>query len=77
MNQVTNDQISRRTVILKELVDRTEQGVLRWFGHLNWTKGTWVKKITRSDVRSTRPRGRPQTGWMDSVKRALHAMSVE
>ncbi len=40
-------------------------------------EGTWVKRITRSDVRGTRPRGRPQIGWMDSVKRALDAMSVE
>ena len=37
------------------------------------------KKITRFDVRVTRPRGRPRTGWMDSVKRVLAArgMSVE
>ena len=37
------------------------------------------KKITRFDVRVTRPRGRPRTGWMDSVKRVLdpRGMSVE
>ncbi len=35
--------------------------------------------ITRSDVRSVRPRGRPGMGWLDSVKRVLGArgMSVE
>ena len=38
-----------------------------------------MKRITRSDDRGTRPRGRPHTGWMDNVKRALDArgMSVE
>ncbi len=42
-------------------------------------EGHLVKKITRSDVRGVRPRGRPRMGWMDSVKRALGArgMSVE
>ena len=35
--------------------------------------------ITRSDVRGVRPRGRPQIGWMDSVKRVSdpRGMSVE
>ncbi len=35
-----------------------------------------VKKTTRSDVRGVRPRGRPQMGWMDSVKRALGAKGM-
>ncbi len=74
MNRVRNDEMSRRTMVLKELA---EQGVLRGFGHVDWTKGTWMKRITRSDVRGARPRGRPQIGWMDSVKQALDAMPVE
>ncbi len=77
MNQVRNDEMSRRTVVLTELADRAEQGVLRWFRHIEWTKGAWVKRITRSDVKGTRPRGRPQIRWMNSVKRALDEMSVE
>ncbi len=38
-----------------------------------------VKNATGSDVRGTRPMGRPQVGWMGSVKRVLDArgMSVE
>ena len=32
--------------------------------------------ITRSDVVGGRPRGRPHTGWMDSVKRALDARGL-
>ncbi len=75
MNRVRNDEMSR-TVVLKELADRAEQRVLRWFGQVDWTKGTWVKRITRPDVRGTRPRGTPQIGWMDSVKRALDARGM-
>ena len=42
-------------------------------------EGCLVKNITTSDVRGVRPRGRPQTGWRDSVKRVLdpRGMSVE
>ncbi len=38
-----------------------------------------VKKITRSNVRGIRPRGKSRIKWMDSVKRELHVreMSVE
>ncbi len=38
-----------------------------------------VKKVTRSNVRGVKPRGRPRMGWLDSVKRALGArgMSVD
>ncbi len=54
--------------------------MLQWFGHVErMEEERLVKKITRSDVRGVRARGRPQMGWMDSVKRALGArgMSVE
>ncbi len=32
-----------------------------------------MKKITRSNVKGARIRGRPRMGWMDSVKRSLDA----
>ncbi len=54
--------------------------MLQWFGHVErMEEERLVKKITISDVRGVRPRGRPRMGWMDSVKRALGArgMSVE
>ncbi len=70
----------RRTGVVKELAERAEQGVLRWFGHVEMMEEErLVKKISRSDVRGVRPRGRPRMGWLDSVKRALGVtgMSVE
>ncbi len=65
---------------VRELAERAEQGVLRWFGYVErMEEERLVKKITRSDVRGVRPSGRPRVGWLDSVKRALGArgMSVE
>ncbi len=74
MNRVRSKEIRRRTVIVRELADRAEQRVLRWFGQVvRMDKGIREKKITRSEVRGTRPRERPQIGWMGSMKRALGA----
>ncbi len=65
---------------VRELVDRAKQGVLWWFGHvMRMEKEHLVKKITRSDVRGARPRGKPQMGWMAGLKRVLGVtgMSME
>ncbi len=35
MNRVGNEEMRRRTVVFRELADRAEQGVLRWFGHID------------------------------------------
>ncbi len=34
MNRVRNEEKRRRTVVVRELADRAEQRVLRWFGHV-------------------------------------------
>ncbi len=58
MDQVRNDEM--RTGVVKELAEQAEQGVLQWFGHLErMEEECLVKKITRSDLRGLRPRGRP------------------
>ncbi len=80
MDRVMNEEVRRRTGVVKELAERTEKGVLRWFGHVErMEEERLVKKTTRSDERGVGPRGRPRMGRMDNVKRALGArgMSVE
>ncbi len=72
--------MQRRMRVVRGLAQLAELGVLRWSGHVERIEEEClVKKITISDVRGVRPRGRPRMGWMDSVKRALGArgMSVE
>lgn len=34
INRVRNEEMQRRTVVVRELTDRAEQGILRWFGHV-------------------------------------------
>ncbi len=48
--------------------------MLQWFGHVErMEEERLVKKVTISDVRGVRPRGRPPMGWLDSVKSVLGA----
>ncbi len=79
MDRVRNEEVRRRTVVVKELAERAEQGVLRWFGHVERMEEERLVKVTRSDMRGVRPRGRRRVGWLDSVKRVLgtRGMSVE
>ncbi len=35
MNRVGNEEMRRKTVVIRELADRAEQGVLRWFGYID------------------------------------------
>ncbi len=77
MDRVRNEEVRRRTGIVKEFAERAEQRVLRWFGHVErMEEERLVKRVIRSNVRDVRPRGRPQMGWLDSVKRALGARGI-
>ena len=79
-DRLRNEEVRRRTGVLLELSNRAEQRGLRWFGHVErMDEGRMVKRITGSDVRGERPRGRPKFGWMDGVKRSLgeRGVSVE
>ncbi len=57
LDRVRNDEVRRRTGVVKELAERAEQGVLRWFGHVERMEEE--RLVTRSVVRGVRPRGRP------------------
>ena len=72
-DRIRNEEIRRRTGVLRELAGRADQSLLRWFGHVERMQdGKLVKRLVRSDVGGGRLRGRPRLGWMDCVKRALN-----
>ena len=72
MDRVTNEEVRRRAGIERDFVSRTDQRVLRWFGHV---ERMYVYRMARSvlmeEVSEGRVRGRPRLGWMDHVKVAL------
>jgi len=49
-----------------------DQGVLRWFGHVERMDGDrLVRKVYESEMSGPRCRGRPRKSWMDGVKNVL------
>ena len=60
MDRVRNEEVQRRTGVTRELADRAEQCVLRWFGHMErMEEERLVKRFLGSDVRLS---GRLRTG---------------
>ena len=48
---------------------RIDQGVLRWFGHVERIGGErMAKRVYESDVRGVRTRGMSRNSWMDGVR---------
>ena len=64
----------------RELASRTDQRVLRWFGHVErMDEYRMARRVLMAEVSGGRVRGRPRLGWMDVVKVALgnRGMTVE
>ena len=54
------------------IVDRAEEGVLKWFGHMcRKNEDRLVGKVLTSEVDGGRWRGRPKWRWMDGVREIL------
>ena len=67
-----NEEVRERTGMRKELAERVDMNVLRWFGHVERMEdGRLLKKVVNAKVEGRGARGRPRFGWMDGVKKAL------
>ena len=71
IDRVSNVEIRRcrKNVSVRQRID---QGLLRWFGHVERMGGErMAKRVYESNVRGVRRRGRPRKCWMDRVKEVL------
>ena len=72
IDRVPNVEIRRRCGKKVSVSQRIDQGVLRWFGHVErMGDERMAKRVYESDVRGVRRRGRPRKCWMDGVKEVL------
>ena len=54
------------------MVERAEQSMLRWFGHVcRMNEERLAKKVFVSEVEGVRDRGRPRGCWMSNVRELL------
>ena len=59
----------RRAGIEMALASRTDQRLLRWFGHVERMDDfRMARRVLIAGVSGGRVRGRPRFGWMDGVK---------
>ena len=71
LDRVRNEEVRRRTDERKELAERVDMRVLRWFGHMERMDDIRVvKRVMEAGVEGGRPRVRPRYRWMDGVRRA-------
>ena len=62
----------RRVGIERELANRADRRVLRWFGHVErMDEYCMARSVLMAEVSGGRVRERPRLGWMDGVKVAL------
>ena len=72
LDRIRNEEVRERTGMRKELAERVDMNVLRWFGHVERMEdGRLLKKVVNAKVEGRGARGRPRFGWMDGVKKAL------
>ena len=58
-------------------MERANQGVLRWYGHvLRMNDNRLTKKVFKSEVVGNRRRGKPKWRWVDGVKELLIAKGI-
>ena len=69
INRGRNEEVRRRAGIERELASRTDQRVLRWFGHVErMYEYRMARRVLKTEVSGGRVRGRPEVrldGWCE------------
>ena len=69
MDRVGNEEVSNTAEIERELASRADQGILRWFGHVERMDEYRISsRVLMAEVCLGWVRGRLRLGWMDGVK---------
>ena len=80
MDRGMNKEVRGRAGIERELASRSDQRVLRWFGHVErMDEYRMARRLLMAEVSEERVRGRPRLAWIDGMKVALgnRRMTVE
>ena len=78
MDRVRNEEVRRRAGIERELENRADQRVLRWFGHLQRMDDYRVTRIVlMAEVSGGQVRGRQRLGCLTSAALGNRGLTVE
>lgn len=71
LHRIPNTEIRKKLGIVP-IADKMREGRLRWYGHMQRQEGHKVAKTAWSlEVSGVRPRGRPKTRYIDTVKKDM------
>ena len=76
LDRIPNDTVRARMRVAP-ISDKLKEGRLRWFGHVvRREKETVAGRVYSMKVEGKRPRGRPKTRWMDSVRKDMKECAI-
>jgi hypothetical protein len=76
-DKMRNEYIREVCGVDKGVIERINESMLRWFGHVERMDGNrLVKRMYSSECVGNRPVGRPKKRWIDSVKECLIERNV-
>ena len=68
MDRVPNAWIKVLCGVTKEVDERLDEGLLRWFGHVERMKDRIAQRVYVEECAGSRTAGRPWKRWIDAVK---------
>ena len=76
-DKMRNEYIREMCGVVKGVIERINESILRWFGHMErMDENRLVKKMYRGECVGDRTVGRPKLRWIDSVKKCLKVRNV-
>ena len=76
LDKVKNELI-RSKLKVEQLVEKTREGRLKWFGHVERRENGYVGKRVMVMELGERKRGRPKRRWMDCIREDLKVVNLE
>ena len=74
--RIRNEEV-RRVEVKVDLSERAERCALRWLGHVQRKNSERIaKRVYESRLEGKKGRGRPNSVWMNGVRKALNARGL-
>jgi len=78
MDRVRNTVIREECAVKMSVIDQVENGLLRWFGHMErMSNERLTRRIYVGEVEGRRPRGRPKRAWTEQIGLILKERGVK
>src|SRR6218665_2632096 len=68
---------SRKKIGVACITDKIREARLRWYGHVERSGDTNIRRIMKSEVQGLRSRGRQKKRWMDMIQEDLKFLNLK